>query len=38
MSARLQKLVEEIRQALGNSLAGLTERLGEITIEVKAAD
>jgi NADH-quinone oxidoreductase subunit C len=38
MSARLQKLVEEIRQALGNSLAGLTERLGEVTIEVKAAD
>jgi NADH-quinone oxidoreductase subunit C len=38
MSARLQKLVEEIRQALGDSLAGLTERLGEITIEVKAAD
>lgn len=38
MSARLQKLVEEIRQALGYSLAGLTERLGEITIEVKAAD
>ncbi|MDX9950772.1 MAG: NADH-quinone oxidoreductase subunit C [Methylophilaceae bacterium] len=38
MSARLQKLVEEIRQALGDSLAGLTERLGEVTIEVKAAD
>ncbi len=38
MSARLQKLVEEIRQALGDSLVGLTERLGEVTIEVKAAD
>jgi|SRR5690554_3010100 NADH-quinone oxidoreductase subunit C len=38
MNARLQKLAEELKFALGDKLAQLAERLGEITVEVKAAD
>ncbi|HEY8354929.1 MAG TPA: NADH-quinone oxidoreductase subunit C [Methylophilaceae bacterium] len=38
MSARLQKLAEELRLALGERVVRLAERLGEITIEVRAED
>ncbi|PKO92100.1 MAG: NADH-quinone oxidoreductase subunit C [Betaproteobacteria bacterium HGW-Betaproteobacteria-1] len=38
MSARLEKLSEEIKLALGEKLSKLSVHVGEITIEVKAAD
>ena len=38
MSARLQKLSDNIRLALGEKLATLKTQVGEITIEVRAAD
>ncbi|PKO24402.1 MAG: NADH-quinone oxidoreductase subunit C [Betaproteobacteria bacterium HGW-Betaproteobacteria-8] len=38
MSARLEKLSEEIKLALGEKLSKLNMHVGEITIEVKAAD
>jgi NADH-quinone oxidoreductase subunit C len=38
MSARLDKLSEEIKLALGAKLSRLSVHVGEITIEVKAAD
>jgi NADH-quinone oxidoreductase subunit C len=38
MSARLEKLSQDIRLALGEKLATLKTHVGEITIEVKAAD
>jgi NADH-quinone oxidoreductase subunit C len=38
MSARLDKLSEEIKLALGDKLAKLSVYVGEITIEVKSAD
>lgn len=38
MSARLEKLSEEIKLALGEKLSKLNMHVGEITIEVNAAD
>lgn len=38
MSARLEKLSEDIKLALGGKLSRLNVHVGEITIEVKAAD
>jgi len=38
MNAKLEKLVTNLQAALGDKIAGLTEYVGEITIEVKAAD
>jgi len=38
MSARLEKLSEEIKLALGEKLSKLNMHVGEITIEVKAAE
>jgi NADH-quinone oxidoreductase subunit C len=38
MSARLEKLSEDIKLALGEKLSKLSVNVGEITIEVKAAD
>ena len=38
MNAKLEKLTTSLKGALGNRIAGLTEQVGEITIEVKAAD
>ncbi len=38
MSARLEKLSEEIKLALGEKLSRLSVHVAEITIEVKAAD
>jgi len=38
MSARLEKLSEEIKLALGEKLSKLSVHVGEITIEVKAVD
>ncbi|MDZ4098277.1 MAG: NADH-quinone oxidoreductase subunit C [Methylophilaceae bacterium] len=38
MSARLEKLSEDIKLALGDKLSKLSLNVGEITIEVKTAD
>ena len=38
MNAKLEKLVTNLQAALGDKIAGLAEYVGEITIEVKAAD
>lgn len=38
MSARLDKLSEDIKQALGEKVSKLSVNVGEITIEAKAAD
>lgn len=38
MSARLQKLSEDIKLGLGDKLSKLSVNVGEITIEVKAAE
>ena len=38
MNAKLEKLAAALQTALGGKLAKLTEYVGEITIEVKAAD
>jgi NADH-quinone oxidoreductase subunit C len=38
MSARLEKLSEDIKLALGDKLSKLSVNVGEITIEVKTAD
>lgn len=38
MNAKLEKLTTNLRNALGNRIAKLTEYVGEITIEVKASD
>ena len=38
MSAKLQRLQDAVRNALGPRVASLEERLGEVTLVVKAAD
>jgi NADH-quinone oxidoreductase subunit C len=38
MSAKLEKLVINLKEALGEKIAGLSEYVGEVTIVVKAAD
>jgi NADH-quinone oxidoreductase subunit C len=38
MTPKLQRLHDALRQALGERIASLGERLGELTLEVKAAD
>jgi NADH-quinone oxidoreductase subunit C len=38
MTPKLQRLHDALRQVLGERIASLGERLGELTLEVKAAD
>jgi len=38
MTPKLQRLHDALSQALGGRIASLVERLGELTLEVKAAD
>ncbi|HEY3328355.1 MAG TPA: NADH-quinone oxidoreductase subunit C [Novimethylophilus sp.] len=38
MSPRLEKLAESLRNALGDKLARLAEHVGELTVDIKAAD
>jgi NADH-quinone oxidoreductase subunit C len=38
MTPRLQRLHDALQRVLGPRIAALTERLGELTLEVKAAD
>ncbi|OGA39445.1 MAG: NADH-quinone oxidoreductase subunit C [Betaproteobacteria bacterium RIFCSPLOWO2_12_FULL_62_13] len=38
MTPKLQRLHDALRSALGGAIAKLTERLGELTLEVKAPD
>jgi NADH-quinone oxidoreductase subunit C len=38
MTPKLQRLHDALQSTLGERIAGLTEALGELTLEVKAAD